>query len=262
MRKIREKVQINIPFTMLHDSYLELFLEERFNPEIGFDAESLHRFSLEEFRQVAEQCREQGLRVTFHAPFVDLSPGSPDPDVWRLTRRRYEQVVDLIPLFRPRTMVCHAGFERKRYGYLQDVWLEKSLKMWRWLGKRVYEEGTQLMLENVFEESPDELRQLFKSLDGEKVGFCLDIGHQSAFSSTPLETWIDFLGDSIGQLHLHDNRGNEDDHIALGRGTIDFRRFFHVLRKAVAGPPVVTLEPHRKEEVWPSLEFLAEEWPW
>jgi sugar phosphate isomerase/epimerase len=262
MRKIIDQVQINIPFVLLHGSYLERFLEERFNPEIGFDAEALDRFSLKELRHVAEIVSERGLRVTFHAPFVDLSPGSPDPEVWRLTRHRYEQVAKLIPLFRPRTVVCHAGFERKRYGYLRDVWFEKSIEMWTWLGDRVHEEGAQLMLENVFEDGPDELQQLFESLDGGKVGFCLDTGHQSAFSSTPLETWIDSLGNSIGQLHLHDNLGSEDEHIALGRGIIDFSTFFRLLRKIVTSPPVVTLEPHREEEVRPSIEFLEQVWPW
>jgi len=262
LRALREKVQVNIPFVMLYDSYLERFLEERFNPEIGFDAEALDRFSLEEFRQVAEKCAERGLRVTFHAPFVDLSPGSPDPEVWRLTRRRYEKVVQLIPLFRPRTIVCHAGFERKRYGYLRDVWLEKSIEMWRWLGERVHEEGAQLMLENVFEDGPDELQQLFASLKREKVGFCFDTGHQSAFSNTSLETWMESLGCFIGQVHLHDNFGSEDEHLALGKGIIDFPAFFRLLREVMTSPPVVTLEPHQEEEVWPSLEFLKQVWPW
>ncbi|RLF57994.1 MAG: hypothetical protein DRN37_05590 [Thermoplasmata archaeon] len=262
MRKIRKKVQINIPFVMLHDSYMDRFLEEGFNPEIGFDAEALERFGREDFEQVAKNCLERGLRVTFHAPFVDLSPGSPDPEIWRLTRRRYEQVVELIALFKPRTIVCHAGFEKRRYGYLQDVWFEKSIAMWTWLGNRVHEEGARLMLENVFEDSPDELLPLFQSLDRNKVGFCFDIGHQSAFSGTPLTTWIASLGPFIGQLHLHDNSGKGDEHIALGKGHIDFTTFFQLLRKAVTDPPLVTLEPHQEEEVIPSLEFLGREWPW
>ncbi len=262
MKKIRDNVQINIPFTMLYDSYLEHFLKEGLQPEIGFDARALDAFTINEYKEVAERCRNNGLQVTFHAPFVDLSPGSPDPEIRRITRRRFEQVVQLLPLFRPRTVVCHAGFEIRRYGYLRDVWLEKSIEMWTWLGERTWREGTQLMLENVFEKNPEELLPLFDSLDRKKVGFCLDVGHQAAFSNASLETWVRSLGPYIGELHLHDNSGTGDDHRGLGQGTIDFPSLFRFLKDAVAEPPVVTLEPHQAEDVRPSLSYLEQEWPW
>ncbi len=261
-KEMREQVQVNIPFVMLHDAYLERFLDQGINPEIGLDADALDRFALPEFRQAAERLADRGLQVTFHAPFVDLSPGSPDPEFWNLTRRRFEQVVKLIPLFRPQTVVCHAGFETKRYGFLGDAWFENSIRMWTWLGRLVHEEGARLMLENVFEEGPGELKTLFESLDKKRVAFCLDTGHQSAFSNTPLETWVGSLGSYIGQLHLHDNFGEKDDHLALGHGLIDFPAFFRALKKEMETPPVVTLEPHREEELRPSLEFLERVWPW
>jgi sugar phosphate isomerase/epimerase len=261
-KDMKEQVQVNIPFGMLHDSYLKRFLTEGINPEIGLDAYALDRFPLPEFRQVAEKLAERGLRVTFHAPFVDLSPGSPDPQVWDLTRRRYEQVVRLIPVFRARTVVCHAGFETKRYGFLGNTWFENSIRMWTWLGGAVHAEGGRLMLENVFEEGPDELKPLFESLDQTQVAFCLDTGHQSAFSNTPLATWVSSLGSTIGELHLHDNFGEKDDHIALGKGIIDFSAFFHALKNELEAPPIVTLEPHREEELGASLEFLKHVWPW
>ena len=262
MKKIRDNVQINIPFAMLYDSYLEHFVKEGFQPEIGFDARALDAFTRNEYKGVAERCRSNGLQVTFHAPFVDLSPGSPDPEIRRITRRRFEQVVRLLPLFRPRTMVCHVGFEIRRYGYLRDVWLEKSIEMWTWLGERAGWDGTKLMLENVCEKNPEELQPLFESLDRKKVGFCFDVGHQAAFSSASLETWIGSLGSFIGQVHLHDNSGTGDDHRGLGRGTIDFSSLFRFLKDALPEPPVITLEPHQKEDVWPSLNYLERLWPW
>jgi sugar phosphate isomerase/epimerase len=261
-KEMKDQVQVNIPFVMLHDSFFDRFLEERINPEIGLDAEALDSFTLPEFRQAAKRLSDRGLRVTLHAPFVDLSPGSPDPEFWNLTRRRFEQVVKLIPVFRPQTVVCHAGFETKRYGFLGDAWFENSIRMWTWLGRLVHEEGARLMLENVFEDGPDELKILFESLDKKRVAFCLDTGHQSAFSNTPLEIWIGSLGSHIGQLHLHDNFGEKDEHIALGKGIIDFPAFFRALKRELETPPVITLEPHREEELRPSLEYLERVWPW
>jgi hypothetical protein len=38
---IKEKIQVSIPFTMLHDTYMGVFLDRRLNPEIGIDAGAL-----------------------------------------------------------------------------------------------------------------------------------------------------------------------------------------------------------------------------
>jgi sugar phosphate isomerase/epimerase len=168
----------------------------------------------------------------------------------------------LIPIFTPKTLVCHAGYDEKRYGYNRALWTEKSLDMWSWLAKRVRDEGTVLVLENVYEHRPEDIRFIFETLQSQGVGFCLDIGHQSVFSRAPLEEWIESLGQYIVQLHLHDNSGKLDEHQALGRGSIDFHRFFEKLKTVRKKPPIITLEPHREEHLWASLEYLEGIWPW
>ncbi|MBU4427513.1 MAG: sugar phosphate isomerase/epimerase [Proteobacteria bacterium] len=262
MSRLIKEVQVNIPFTMLHESYLKRFIKYGLNPEIGFDAAALDQYSLSDYSGIADQLHECGLTITLHAPFVDLSPGSPDPKVWAITQSRFEQILRLIPLFRPKTLVCHAGYDEKRYGYIRDIWVEKSLEMWSWLAKRVRDEGALLVLENVYEHRPDDIRFLFENLRDQRVGFCLDIGHQAAFSRAPLEKWIESLGQYIAQLHLHDNSGKLDEHQALGRGLIDFHMFFKKLVTMRKKPPIITLEPHREEHLWPSFEYLERIWPW
>jgi hypothetical protein len=44
MTRLTKKIQVNIPFTMLHDSYLDRFVKHRLNPEIGIDAVALDRY--------------------------------------------------------------------------------------------------------------------------------------------------------------------------------------------------------------------------
>ena len=49
MSQILHEIQVNIPFTMLYESYLPQFLEYGINPEIGFDAAAFDRFSMKDF---------------------------------------------------------------------------------------------------------------------------------------------------------------------------------------------------------------------
>ena len=263
MDKIIRNVQVNVPFTMLWDRYADEFLSRGLNPEIGIDAAALDRFSAVEFREMATRLHERGLRVTLHGPFSDLSPGSIDPLIRSATRKRFEQLLEVVTIFKPISVVCHAGYEWKRYGYLYEEWFRQSIETWCWLAGEINRRDSRLMLENVYEAGPEDLVPLFRELKTHNVGFCLDTGHQSAFSRTPLVSWLSELGQSISQVHLHDNCGDQDQHLALGCGRIDFSILFRHLESHFSGsPPVITLEPHTEDALEPSLVYLSAIWPW
>jgi sugar phosphate isomerase/epimerase len=262
MMRILKHVHVNIPFIMLKEAYLPRFVEAGINPEIGFDAPSLETFSVEDYSGIARQIHQHHLKVTFHGPFMDLSPGSPDPSVLALTRRRFEQVLRLAGLFRPLRIVCHSGYDWKRYGHLYETWIENSAQTWAWMARGAKDEGAVLMLENVYERGPEELAPLLKTVHAQGVGFCLDTGHQAAFGTAPLLVWTETLFPYLGQLHLHDNLGDRDEHLAIGQGNIDFEGLFRTLRKLSEHPLPVTLEPHREEDLLPGLEYLERIWPW
>lgn len=258
----KTRFHVNIPFRMLFAEYLPKFIARRMNPEIGFDAEALEVHSHEEFRSVSRQLREHGLEITFHFPYLDLSPGSPDREVRKLTVRRFEQMLPLVSLFKPKTAVCHTGYDSVRYGFMGDAWLRNSLPIWADLARKVAEEGSVLVLENVYENNPSEILNLVEPLQEYGVGFCLDTGHQAVFGKAFLLEWIVTMSPYLRQVHLHDNFGKKDDHLAPGKGSIDFDLLFKEMKNRLSVPPVLTLEPHTEEDVVPSLQFLERAWPW
>jgi sugar phosphate isomerase/epimerase len=261
MQALLRQVQVNIPFTMLYDAYLDRFLEYELNPEIGIDAQALERFDFSDFQCIAEKLHAHHLSITLHGPFMDLSAGSTDPAVKAVTRNRFEQLLKLVPVFRPRAVVCHSGYEWSRYGSFREEWFERSLDIWTWLAGSLVEQGSRLMLENVYENEPQDIRIILESLKSLDVGFCLDAGHLFAFGKSELKPWLEGLGSYIGQLHLHDNHGSHDEHLPLGQGKIDFKLLFAHLISNDLPWPIITLEPHREEDLWPSLDYLAKVWP-
>jgi sugar phosphate isomerase/epimerase len=262
MNDFRSRVQVHTTFTALWDGALEHFIRNGLNPEIGIDAHALERFSEKDFKSVADALRRRKLSVTFHAPFVDLSSGSTDPAIRAVTRQRFEELLRLVPLFGPRTVVAHAGYDWRRYEYFRDVWMENSAAFWDWAAERLNRLGSRLMLENVYERRPGEITELIRRLRPQQVGLCLDGGHLTAFGRAPLAEWLSVSGAFIGQLHLHDNLGSRDEHLALGAGRIDFKKLFAFLGASRPAPPVITLEMHRGEDIEPSLAYLQKIWPW
>ena len=123
-------VQVNIPYRMLKDGYLDRFLEYGLNPEIGFDAIALDTVSVSEAKEIAKQFQNAGRTITLHGPFMDLSPGSSDPDIREVSRKRFDQLASLVPVFKPLTVVCHTGYDHKRYRAIREQWIENSLQIW------------------------------------------------------------------------------------------------------------------------------------
>jgi len=258
---IKAQVHVNAPFGMLWEQYLPLFLEQRLNPEIGLDAASLDRFSRRDFVQVADRLHRAGLNVTLHAPFQDLLPGALDARIAAATRARLQDAFDLVEIFQPRSIVCHIGYEDRHYHGVEELWLAQSLATWEPLAELAARSGTMLALENVYETRPELIRELFTRFQAPTIRLCLDVGHLQAFGGGNFPAWLHEVGHLVGQLHLHDNNGHQDEHLALGQGVIPFPLIMSFLAQQES-VPVITLEPHHEGSLLPSLQFLAAAWPW
>ena len=90
----------------------------------------------------------------------------------------------------------------------------------------------------------------------DKLAVCLDIGHLN-YSKAPMEEWFAELHQHIRYIHLSDNQGIYDDHMAIGDGTVDWLKFHRLIEKYRIHP-MVTLEVSGMENVLKSIHFLKE----
>jgi sugar phosphate isomerase/epimerase len=258
---LKSRVQVNIPFPYLWRGYLELFLELGLNPEIGLDHYSLGRYAPAVFRRAARAFHQAGRRITLHGPFQDLLPGALDDQILAASRRRLRQACRFLPVFRPVSIVCHLGYAARFYGSDTPKWLRRATATFKELAARAAAHGVTVMLENVYETDPELHLELICRVDAPNLKVCLDVGHLYAFGGGDWPRWLNALAPVIGQLHLHDNHGEADTHLALGAVTIPLPEILQVL--AERGPqPLITLEPHQEGSLNPSLEYLARIWPW
>ena len=250
--KLLEKIQVNAPFLDLKNRYFPMFLEYGMNPEIGLDAEALDKTSAKEFEQVAEILKANNRKITLHGPFMDLVPGGLDPILLTATRKRLARFFEIIPIFEPVNVVCHTGYDPCHYRELWTEWLSLSVATWKPYVAHAERFGFKLLLENVYEKSPEVHSALFEAIPSDFFGICLDVGHHNVFANGPLKKWIDTFNEKIMEVHLHDNDGEKDAHWAIGAGNVDFRGFFQLMRKNGL-KPTITLEPHEEETLWQSL---------
>ena len=152
-------------------------------------------------------------------------------------------------------MQAHLGYEENKHSYKWYNWFEHSVETWSELLEIANDTNTPVMFENTYEKNPEVHLQLFKELPGSNFGFCLDVGHLMAFAGSTWQVWLEKLQPWLGQLHLHDNTGKNDDHIAIGQGQFNFQELFTHLKENKLSP-LITLEPHTEKDLWASLEAI------
>jgi sugar phosphate isomerase/epimerase len=219
------QVQVNLPFAFLELGYLERFLQRGLNPELGLDAYSLGHYPPAVFRGAARAFHGAGRRITLHGPFQDL------------------------------------GYEARHYRWDQERWLARSAATWKELAALAAPHGVTVMLENVHETEPELFLEVLGRVGAPNLQVCFDVGHLLAFSTGDFPHWLETLAPVIGHLHLHDNHGDHDSHLALGAGRVPLQETLDYLADH-GRRPLITLEPHQEGGLDASLDYLAGIWPW
>jgi len=66
----------------------------------------------------------------------------------------------------------------------------------------------------------DYLNSIFEKIDSPMLRFCFDSGHANCYDKN--EDYLELYGDKLAAMHLHDNDGKTDLHLAPFEGTVDW----------------------------------------
>lgn len=225
---------------------------------VGFAAPQVLDGDWEErLRQLQPICRSVPGPISMHGPFLDLSPASPEPRLQALTRERYRHALQIAQALGARYLVLHTQFNPNlRQPTYPALWLEQNLRFFTDLLPAIVDAGATIVLENMWDSHPDHLAQLLAALPKEQFAACLDAGHAHLHSQVGYRSWIEALGDRLQYIHLSDNHGDWDEHLALGQGTVDFPGLLDGLR-SIQSQPWFVFEVKLWSEVQQSLRHLG-----
>ena len=204
-------------------------------------------------QKTAEQFRKTGMVRSVHGAFIDVNPASGDPDIRNLSRQRCRESCEIASALGAGNLVFHSS----AFPFLRGAYLEN----WAAGCAAFYEELAQqhplrICIENAQDVDPTPLRKLMERIRSDRIGVCLDIGHVH-YSRAPVTAWFEELGEWIAYLHLSDNLGEFDDHVALGKGSIDWD-LVHGLWKSLGRDIPITLETGDLNSTKESIRFLRE----
>ncbi len=248
-------VLISIPFELLKEKYINLVLENAVNVEVSLKAENLDCFTRKDFKEVAQLLKFNNLKTTVHLPFFDLSIGALDPWIRKISLKRIFFAIERARLFEPLNLILHTGYYLEHYERRVE-WLkffkEELSKVLEWC----QEMELVLSLENVFEPEPEFLKPIFETFSG--LFWCFDPAHAKVFSNKDELYWLEVLHPFLKEVHCHDNLGQRDDHLAIGRGVIKFAEIFNFIKKNSLLEILLTVEAHSEKDAQLSWKYLNE----
>jgi|UniRef100_A0A7C3DH58 sugar phosphate isomerase/epimerase len=173
-------------------------------------------------KELALMGRAAGVGFTVHLPFVDWNIVSLVPEMRRLSLERTQRAIAFGAEIGAACGVLHTG--------LVPLRLPEAVAHAHQLVQEALEQlelAIPVALENLglskadLLETPDELAKLLEAHP--HYGFCLDVGHAliQRGPGGPQE-YYHLLAHRLLHLHLHDNRGDRDEHLPCGDGAVNW----------------------------------------
>ena len=194
----------------------------------GVDSPSAWEEKIKQHKRVIKNFKG---RISVHGPFVGIRQTHRDHLLKEAVKKRMQMIYEMVKELKPEVLVMHSGIigDIKRWNLL-DFWLEETTKFWKEEIKKYEKEGIKIVIENLVEETPDILIELCKGVNNHFFALCLDIGHMNVFSKLRPSEWVKKMGKRLQYVHLHDNNGENDEHLPVGKGNIDFDSFFENIK--------------------------------
>lgn len=201
--------------------------------------------------------------------------GEPPVDISHPDRRRRlpameeaERVIALAEEIPFRYLIQHIGAGGEELTPQRREAAFSSLERLRLLAKRA---GVRLLIENTPNAlgTPARLMDFLAGTHLDDVGICFDSGHAHlpAFllGGGGVDAAWELLSSRVVSTHLHDNRGQKDDHLWPGEGGVAWARFLPQLAARPEIPWVLEIGTHpsdaatfaRLEKTWRAMEAWA-----
>ncbi|MEE9305530.1 MAG: sugar phosphate isomerase/epimerase family protein [bacterium] len=231
--------------------YLEVVAERFWDlPDAGGEAR---------WRELKELVAGHGFRPTVHASYLELNLASLNPHLREAAVRQTLRCLELAAYLEAEFLVVHAGNLNRNYSatLLPEArsCLHESLAT---LAAEAEASGVAVVVENGWngENHPLITNGADHAAVVEEVGSgalqaLFDVGHAHTFG-VDLAEHLQRLQPHLAGIHLHDNAGRFDEHLPLGKGTIEQAA---VQRCFEAGVPVI-LEMNALADIDASIAYL------
>ncbi len=197
-------------------------------------------------------------KYSVHAPYIDINLASMNSALRKASEKTILKSIEFATDIGAKLVVSHVG--RLSRDYPEEMVtqsLKNVIRCLRNLANASKNHGIIFTIENdhksddqILAGNPEQLMFLIEKT-GSKI--TLDVGHANTLAR--IETFLDTLAEHTVNVHLHDNNGEQDAHLSLGKGKINFSAVLESLGKTEYKGPLV-VEVHSSSGLEESVTLL------
>ncbi len=213
--------------------------------EVDLFKHPLERFSTERIKKIVKLSEENQVSLSVHTPY-SMNPAERFSTIREAYKLYFLKAIEFTSAINGKWLTIHLGYH---IGFPRDKF--KAFKRTKQFIEEMLvhcdKKKVPLAIENVnpmpmngelfyIGDSIAELKELFESWNSEYAKFCLDIGH--AHTAEGVVQYVNAFKDKLVGIHVHDNHGEQDEHLGVGEGNIDWKTVLHSLKKVKNDVPL------------------------
>ncbi|HET8679388.1 MAG TPA: sugar phosphate isomerase/epimerase family protein [bacterium] len=176
---------------------------------------------------------EHGRVASLHSPILGINTASTNPGIREESVRQVLTTIDEAARLGAEGVVVHPGIPPYQEVFPRDRGLPYAIESLRRCAERAAAAGVEVYLENMpaitlaegtrpvaiaYAVTYEELRMLFDAVNHPALRLCLDLGHAHLAGRHVLDAML--KDRDVVHVHVNDNLGRRDDHLAWGEGEI------------------------------------------
>jgi len=203
-----------------------------------------------------EVVNSYNLKYTLHCPLTDLNLSSFREKIRVASLDLVKDILQVASEVNSSIVVLHPGYCVFKDDY--SMALKSLIKTLKELNRIQEEYSTKITIENMPSYSMFMFREptmeILENLGD--IGITFDIGH--AFLNRNIESFLDKeVVKKIGHVHIHDNNGDLDEHLCIGRGKIPFEDYRGRLKK-IKGIKMIEMQNKSIGDIDRCIELLKD----
>jgi len=186
-----------------------------------------HSLNPRRVEQLQEMTSSYNISYSVHAPYADTNLSADDDLIREWILKRIRASIRFASNLGAEYIVLHPGWTPATERFMRGRSWRLNLRSIHWLLRYAGEYGVNCLIENVPNPTPyllvtvDDFAFFEEEMEG-PINYVLDVGH--AHLQGEEYRFIEEYGHKIKHVHVSDNWGEEDEHLPLGEGNIDWRR--------------------------------------
>ena len=180
-----------------------------------------------------------GMRFQVHAPLSDVNIGSVHEPMRIAAVDEIKQAIMMCRQLEIPLVTIHPGFVQGIAFLNKAKALEKTKESVKEIAAYAMDQSVTVVVENLpanINATCTHADELLEAIEGSGLGICFDMGH--ANTAVQVDEFLELVG-RFGNVHLHNNEGQWDQHNKIDDGSADIHKVVSVLRRSYRGNIII-----------------------